>query len=174
MHESNVLRRYLIWIGSDQEKTFGPTISGLVQSLGPDRVTLWDSKKRGLSHWRKHCDSSNTDNLFQVDDQILCDCFKKCMFHGRLKLCSSHRTGRAIRILWKDAKSMAFRLLYVISRIKRHSKRYWWRTIHNFFQGTLWDFWVALFSRLFRDFTLVCILSRILITIIDLDYRQSL
>lgn len=50
MHESNVLRRYLIWIGSDQEKTFGPTISGLVQSLGPDRVTLWDSKKRGLSH----------------------------------------------------------------------------------------------------------------------------
>lgn len=39
---------YLIWIGSDQEKTFGPTISGLIhRNLGPERVTLWDSKKRG-------------------------------------------------------------------------------------------------------------------------------
>ncbi|KAF8161265.1 hypothetical protein B0H34DRAFT_654134 [Crassisporium funariophilum] len=39
---------YLIWIGSDQEKTFGPTISSLVhRNLGPERVTLWDSKKRG-------------------------------------------------------------------------------------------------------------------------------
>jgi len=41
--------RYLIWIGSDQEKTFGPTISGLIhRNLGPERVTLWDSKQRGL------------------------------------------------------------------------------------------------------------------------------
>lgn len=39
---------YLIWIGSDQEKTFGPTISGLIHdNLGPERVTLWDSKQRG-------------------------------------------------------------------------------------------------------------------------------
>jgi len=39
---------YLIWIGSDQEKTFGPTISGLIHNnLGPERLTLWDSKKRG-------------------------------------------------------------------------------------------------------------------------------
>ncbi|KAF9470004.1 hypothetical protein BDZ94DRAFT_1151315 [Collybia nuda] len=39
---------YLIWIGSDQEKTFGPTISGLIhRNLGPDRITLWDSKKEG-------------------------------------------------------------------------------------------------------------------------------
>ncbi|KAJ6455800.1 hypothetical protein C8R45DRAFT_588436 [Mycena sanguinolenta] len=58
---------YLIWIGeisiqsresapylidfaqgSDQEKTFGPTISGLIhRHMGPERVTLWDSKKRG-------------------------------------------------------------------------------------------------------------------------------
>ncbi|KAG6813526.1 hypothetical protein H0H92_010231 [Tricholoma furcatifolium] len=30
------------------EKTFGPTISGLIHNnLGPERVTLWDSKKRG-------------------------------------------------------------------------------------------------------------------------------
>ena len=41
--------RYLIWIGSDQEKTFGPTISGLIhRNLGPERLTLWDSKKRGM------------------------------------------------------------------------------------------------------------------------------
>ncbi|CDO77044.1 hypothetical protein BN946_scf184403.g19 [Trametes cinnabarina] len=39
---------YLIWIGSDQEKTFGPTISGLIyRHLWPDRVLLWDSKARG-------------------------------------------------------------------------------------------------------------------------------
>ncbi|TFK74013.1 hypothetical protein BDN72DRAFT_854377 [Pluteus cervinus] len=39
---------YLIWIGSDQEKTFGPTISGLIHKhLGPERLTLWDSKARG-------------------------------------------------------------------------------------------------------------------------------
>ncbi|KAG7449649.1 uncharacterized protein BT62DRAFT_886615 [Guyanagaster necrorhizus] len=39
---------YLIWIGSDQEKTFGPTISGLIHKhLGPGRSILWDSKERG-------------------------------------------------------------------------------------------------------------------------------
>jgi len=37
---------YLIWIGSDQEKTFGPTINGLINKL-EGRVTLWDSKQRG-------------------------------------------------------------------------------------------------------------------------------
>ncbi|RDB24296.1 hypothetical protein Hypma_008792 [Hypsizygus marmoreus] len=39
---------FLIWIGSDQEKTFGPTISGLIHKhLGPERLILWDSKLRG-------------------------------------------------------------------------------------------------------------------------------
>ncbi|KAH7927472.1 hypothetical protein BV22DRAFT_1006906 [Leucogyrophana mollusca] len=39
---------YLIWIGSEQDKTFGPTISGLIhRHIGPERVTLWDSKKEG-------------------------------------------------------------------------------------------------------------------------------
>ncbi|KAL0070352.1 hypothetical protein AAF712_002540 [Marasmius tenuissimus] len=38
---------YLIWIGSDQEKTFGPTISGLINDNLEGRVTLWDSKQRG-------------------------------------------------------------------------------------------------------------------------------
>lgn len=43
-----LLYRYLIWIGSDQEKTFGPTITSLVyKHLGPERYTLWDSKARG-------------------------------------------------------------------------------------------------------------------------------
>ena len=45
-------QRYLLWMGSDQEKTFGPTICGLVEKLGPDRVTLWDSKQRG---WTFFC-----------------------------------------------------------------------------------------------------------------------
>lgn len=39
---------YLIWIGSDQEKTFGPTISGLInRNIEPERYLLWDSKVRG-------------------------------------------------------------------------------------------------------------------------------
>ncbi|KAI0685486.1 hypothetical protein BC835DRAFT_1421190 [Cytidiella melzeri] len=34
--------------GSDQEKTFGPTISGLIQRhVEPERLLLWDSKVRG-------------------------------------------------------------------------------------------------------------------------------
>ncbi|KAF2678910.1 hypothetical protein K458DRAFT_463101 [Lentithecium fluviatile CBS 122367] len=39
---------FLIWIGSDQEKTFGPTIAGLIHKhIEPERMILWDSKKRG-------------------------------------------------------------------------------------------------------------------------------
>ncbi|KAJ3561535.1 hypothetical protein NP233_g10134 [Leucocoprinus birnbaumii] len=39
---------FLIWIGSDQQKTFGPTISGLIEKhMEPERVCLWDTKKRG-------------------------------------------------------------------------------------------------------------------------------
>ena len=35
-------------LGSDQEKTFGPTISGLIhRHIGPERLLLWDSKQRG-------------------------------------------------------------------------------------------------------------------------------
>lgn len=34
--------------GSDQEKTFGPTISGLIHRyVEPERLLLWDSKIRG-------------------------------------------------------------------------------------------------------------------------------
>ncbi|KAL2753549.1 hypothetical protein ACRALDRAFT_1035914 [Sodiomyces alcalophilus JCM 7366] len=39
---------FLIWIGSDQEKTFGPTIAGLIHNnIEPERMILWDTKKRG-------------------------------------------------------------------------------------------------------------------------------
>lgn len=35
-------------MGSDQERTFGPTVAGLItEHLYPHRVTLWDSKTRG-------------------------------------------------------------------------------------------------------------------------------
>jgi hypothetical protein len=38
----------LIWIGSDQLKTFGPTISSLIyNNIPPERMCLWDSKERG-------------------------------------------------------------------------------------------------------------------------------
>ncbi|KDQ13821.1 hypothetical protein BOTBODRAFT_133065 [Botryobasidium botryosum FD-172 SS1] len=39
---------FLIWIGSDQVKTFGPTISGMIErGIEPERRVLWDSKKMG-------------------------------------------------------------------------------------------------------------------------------
>ncbi|KAH5078261.1 hypothetical protein HBI73_170580 [Parastagonospora nodorum] len=39
---------FLIWIGSDQERTFGPTITGMIKKhIEPERMILWDSKKRG-------------------------------------------------------------------------------------------------------------------------------
>ena len=46
------LRRRLIVlvlrVGSDMEKTFGPTISGLIhRHIEPERLLLWDSKARG-------------------------------------------------------------------------------------------------------------------------------
>ncbi|KAF8598529.1 hypothetical protein BDV93DRAFT_534328 [Ceratobasidium sp. AG-I] len=45
---------FLIWIGSDQEKTFGKTISGLIESnIPPERRILWDSKKGGRPNTMK-------------------------------------------------------------------------------------------------------------------------
>jgi len=39
---------YLIWIGSEQAKTFGPTVSGLIRRHIPrERITIWDSKYQG-------------------------------------------------------------------------------------------------------------------------------
>ncbi|KIY65821.1 hypothetical protein CYLTODRAFT_424016 [Cylindrobasidium torrendii FP15055 ss-10] len=40
---------YLIWMGSDQEKTFGPVVAGLIDKhlVRKNRATLWDSKARG-------------------------------------------------------------------------------------------------------------------------------
>ncbi|KAG4443411.1 hypothetical protein IFR05_001090 [Cadophora sp. M221] len=39
---------FFIWIGSDQEKTFGPTISNLIyKHIEPERMIIWDTKKRG-------------------------------------------------------------------------------------------------------------------------------
>ena len=36
----------MIWIGSDQEKTFGKTIAGLIENgIEPERRILWDTKK---------------------------------------------------------------------------------------------------------------------------------
>ena len=41
-------------LGSDQEKTFGKTISGLIESnIPPERRILWDSKKGGRPNTMK-------------------------------------------------------------------------------------------------------------------------
>lgn len=58
--------------GSEQEKTFGPTISGLIHKhIGPERLLLWDSKARGgrpdsvkilkeaYTYWNAEGESSN-------------------------------------------------------------------------------------------------------------------
>lgn len=43
----NQLTTLCLLIGSDQEKTFGPTISGLIhRNIEPERLLLWDSKVR--------------------------------------------------------------------------------------------------------------------------------
>ena len=43
-----IYTRFLIWIGSDQEKTFGSTVTNLIyKNIPPERMILWDSKKRG-------------------------------------------------------------------------------------------------------------------------------
>ena len=40
--------RNSLYLGSDQEKTFGPTINGLIKRhIGPERCLLWDSKREG-------------------------------------------------------------------------------------------------------------------------------
>ncbi|KAI6778102.1 uncharacterized protein J7T54_001522 [Emericellopsis cladophorae] len=39
---------FLIWIGSDQEKTFGPIIKDLIhRNIPASRMILWDTKQRG-------------------------------------------------------------------------------------------------------------------------------
>ena len=48
IYQLTIRIRFLIWIGSDQERTFGPTISRLIHdNIEPERMILWDSKKRG-------------------------------------------------------------------------------------------------------------------------------
>jgi len=39
---------FLIWIGSEQARTFGPTISGLIRRhIGRERIIIWDCKYQG-------------------------------------------------------------------------------------------------------------------------------
>lgn len=45
---TNPATRFLIWIGSEQEKTFGPTVSRLIHNnIEPERMILWDTRERG-------------------------------------------------------------------------------------------------------------------------------
>lgn len=64
--------RYLIWIGSDQEKTFGPTISGLIHKhIGPERMTLWDSKARGKAFSRVRFRARKLTHILQAAARML-------------------------------------------------------------------------------------------------------
>ena len=77
--------RFLIWIGSDQEKTFGPTITGLIyKNIPPERMILWDSKKRGgrpdsIKLLREVWDSFGAEVIFitsnkQGNDEMMQGC----------------------------------------------------------------------------------------------------
>ncbi|KAF4963487.1 hypothetical protein FSARC_8496 [Fusarium sarcochroum] len=78
---------FLIWIGSDQDKTFGTTISDLVhRNIEPDRMILWDTKKRGgrpdtMKLLRETWDSFKPEVVFitsnkQGNDEIMEGCYK--------------------------------------------------------------------------------------------------
>ena len=48
LQRGNPRSPYVSALGSDREKTFGPTITGLIhRHIGPERLLLWDSKLRG-------------------------------------------------------------------------------------------------------------------------------
>ncbi|KIK59691.1 hypothetical protein GYMLUDRAFT_651800 [Collybiopsis luxurians FD-317 M1] len=67
---------FLIWIGSDQEKTFGPTITGLIhRHIGPERLILWDSKRHGrrpdtMKLLREAYDSWGAEVVFVTSNYI--------------------------------------------------------------------------------------------------------
>ncbi|KAG8217453.1 hypothetical protein J3R82DRAFT_5598 [Butyriboletus roseoflavus] len=87
---------YLIWIGSDQEKTFGPTISGLIhRHLGPERYLLWDSKERGgrpdtmkvlketYDYWQ--AEGTYSSQLFSEAEISFSDVRTSCIHHFKLR-----------------------------------------------------------------------------------------
>jgi hypothetical protein len=93
--------RFLIWIGSDQEKTFGPTITSLIyDNIPPERMILWDSKKRGgrpdsVKLLKEVWDSFGAEVIFitsnmQGNDEMMQGChagtLKPRPFFGRFPL----------------------------------------------------------------------------------------
>jgi hypothetical protein len=102
---------YLIWIGSDQEKTFGPTITGLIhQHIGPERLLLWDSKLRGgrpdlmkIVKETYHTWGAEGDI---VHSGALCTASLTCNYP--LQLSSSRRITLVIQSSCRAAKKQAF------------------------------------------------------------------
>ncbi|KAJ3541713.1 hypothetical protein NM208_g4477 [Fusarium decemcellulare] len=77
---------FLIWIGSDQERTFGPTISSLIHKhIEPERMVLWDTKKQGrrpniILLLKETCKSFGAEVIFitsnkQGNDEMMRGCF---------------------------------------------------------------------------------------------------
>src|SRR5258708_17790524 len=97
------------YLGSDQEKTFGPTISGLIlRHIGPERRLLWDSKREGgrpdtmrilkrvYNYWE--AEGSVVHNICAVLAADMCP----------WQLSSSPRTTTVIRRLCKAARRRVF------------------------------------------------------------------
>lgn len=89
---SSLLARFLIWIGSDQERTFGPTITGLIyKHIEPERMILWDTKKRGgrpdtMKLIRETWVSFGAEAIFitsnkQGNDEMMRGCRKGAFFY---------------------------------------------------------------------------------------------
>jgi len=122
--------RYLIWIGehgvqhaaclklnslsqgSDQEKTFGPTISGLIHKhIGPERLLLWDSKARGgrpdsMKILKEAYTYWDAEGKFRIDYT-----WRRAILTIGLKLSSSHQTILETLKSCKDAKRRASHVL---------------------------------------------------------------
>jgi hypothetical protein len=98
-------------LGSDQEKTFGPTITGLIhQHIGPERLLLWDSKLRGgrpdlmkIVKETYHTWGAEGDI---VHSGALCTASLTCNYP--LQLSSSRRITLVIQSSCRAAKKQAF------------------------------------------------------------------
>lgn len=110
---------FLIWIGSDQEKTFGPTIAGLIyNNIPPERMILWDTKKRG---GRPDTMQLLKDTWASFQAEVI---FITSNMAGNDEMMQGCRQGKGkAHLLLASGQLLTFRVL---------------EGIHAF--GTLWDF----------------------------------
>ena len=105
------------YLGSDREKTFGPTITGLIhQHIGPERLLLWDSKLRGGRPDTMKI-LKDTYDAWGAEGEWRCLSWARPRADTRrrhvlsvypLQLCSSRRTLALIQRSCRAAKKQAY------------------------------------------------------------------